>query len=77
MVSPLLSVRTLGIPTTLAGVGLITQPVHDDGRGRMRLHRDGTVGHGTDNESTNNFVLGAQDHKGSTGGANHTCPHKP
>jgi hypothetical protein len=45
---------TLGIFTTFTSVGLATQTVHGDSKGRVRLHGDGTVRHGTGNKAAHN-----------------------
>jgi hypothetical protein len=52
------ALRSLGILTTLTSVGLSTKSVHGNSKGRVRLHGDGTVRHGTGAESADNVSPG-------------------
>ena len=56
MVSPF-SMRqaALGIFTTFTSVGLAAESVHGNSESGVRLHGDGTVGHGTSDESADNL----------------------
>ena len=48
----------LRVLATLTSVGLAAQTVHGDGQGRVRLHGDGAVRHGTREEASNNLGPG-------------------
>ncbi|CAF3597842.1 unnamed protein product [Fusarium graminearum] len=49
------TLRSLRVLTTLTSVRLSTQSVHGNSQGRVRLHRDGTVRHGTGTEPANDI----------------------
>ncbi|GKT49344.1 uncharacterized protein ColSpa_09525 [Colletotrichum spaethianum] len=52
------TLRALGVLTTFTGVGLAAKSVHGNGQGGVRLHRDGTVRHGTSAETADDLGPG-------------------
>jgi hypothetical protein len=48
------ALRSLRILTTFTSVGLAAKAVHGNGEGRVRLHGNGTIRHGTSAESADN-----------------------
>jgi hypothetical protein len=52
------TLRSLRILTTLTSVGLAAKSVHGDSEGRVRLHGDGTIRHGTSAEAADNVGPG-------------------
>ena len=49
---------TLGILTTFSSVGLAAQTVHGNSQAGVRLHGDGSIGHGTSYKTTDNLGPG-------------------